>query len=60
MPYADKKKQKKYMALQYRERYQTDEKFKEAEVDRKKDWYQRNRERLIARAMENKAKKVKP
>lgn len=59
MPYKNKKTQKKFMARQYRERYQTDDKFKEAEKDRKADWYQRNREKVIARVMENKAKKVK-
>jgi hypothetical protein len=59
MPYANKKTQKKFMARQYRERYQADEKFKEAERDRKADWYQRNREKVIARVMENKAKKVR-
>ena len=59
MPYKNKKTQKKFMARQYRERYQTDEKFKEAESDRKRDWYERNREKVIARVLENKAKKVK-
>jgi hypothetical protein len=59
MPYANKKKQRKFMAKQYSDRYRTDEKFKEAEKDRKADWYQRNREKVIARVMENKAKKVK-
>ena len=57
MPYANKKTQRKFMARQYSERYKTDEKFKEAEKDRKADWYQRNREKVIARVMENKAKK---
>lgn len=57
MPYANKKTQRKFMARQYRERYQTDEKFKDAERERKRDWYQRNREKVIARVMENKAKK---
>jgi hypothetical protein len=59
MPYANKKTQRKVMAKQYADRYRTDEKFKEAEKDRKADWYQRNREKVIARVMENKAKKVK-
>lgn len=59
MPYANKKTQKKFMARQYRTRYQTDEKFKDAERDRKADWYQRNREKVIARVMANKAKKTK-
>lgn len=59
MPYANKTKQKKFMARQYRDRYMTDEKFKEAERERKADWYQRNREKVIARVMENKAKKVR-
>lgn len=59
MPYANKKTQQKFMAKQYSDRYRTDEKFKEAEKDRKADWYQRNREKVIARVMENKAKKVK-
>lgn len=59
MPYANKKTQKKFMARQYRERYQTDEKFKEAERDRKRDWYERNREKVIARVQANKAKKVR-
>jgi hypothetical protein len=59
MPYANKKTQQKFMAKQYADRYRTDEKFKEAEKDRKADWYQRNREKVIARVMENKAKKVK-
>jgi tetratricopeptide (TPR) repeat protein len=34
-------------------------KFKEAEAQRKADWYQRNREKVIARVLENRAKKVK-
>jgi hypothetical protein len=59
MPYANKKTQRKVMAKQYADRYRTDEKFKEAEKVRKADWYQRNREKVIARVMENKAKKVK-
>jgi len=59
MPYANKKTQRKFMAKQYSDRYRTDEKFKEAEKDRKADWYQRNREKVIARVMENKAKRVK-
>jgi hypothetical protein len=59
MPYKSKPKQRKFMARQYRERYQTDEKFKDAEKERKADWYQRNREKVIARVVANKAKKVK-
>ena len=59
MPYANKKTQRKFMARQYRRKYATDDKFKEAEQDRKSDWYQRNRERVIARVLENRAKKVK-
>ena len=59
MPYANKKTQKKFMARQYKDRYQTDEKFKEAERERKADWYQRNREKVIARVMENKVRKKK-
>jgi hypothetical protein len=59
MPYANKKTQRKFMAKQYKDRYKTDEKFKEAERDRKADWYQRNREKVIARVMENKLKKKK-
>jgi hypothetical protein len=59
MPYANKKRQRKFMAKQYADRYRTDEKFKEAEKDRKADWYQRNREKVIARVMENKAKKTR-
>jgi len=59
MPYANKKRQRKFMAKQYADRYRTDEKFKEAEKDRKADWYQRNREKVIARVMENKLKKKK-
>jgi len=59
MPYANKKTQRKFMAKQYKDRYRTDEKFKEAERDRKADWYQRNREKVIARVMENKLKKKK-
>jgi hypothetical protein len=59
MPYANKKTQQKFMAKQYADRYRTDDKFKEAEKVRKADWYQRNREKVIARVMENKAKKVK-
>jgi hypothetical protein len=59
MPYANKKTQQKFMAKQYSDRYKTDDKFKEAEKVRKADWYQRNREKVIARVMENKAKKVK-
>lgn len=59
MPYKSKPKQRKFMARQYRERYQTDEKFKDAEKERKADWYQRNREKVIARVVANKAKKAK-
>lgn len=59
MPYANKKKQRQFMAKQYADRYKTDEKFKEAERDRKADWYQRNREKVIARVLENKLKKKK-
>jgi hypothetical protein len=59
MPYANKKTQRKFMAKLYSDRYKTDEKFKEAEKDRKADWYQRNREKVIARVMENKLKKKK-
>ena len=57
MPYANKKTQRKFIAKQYADRYRTDDKFKEAEKVRKADWYQRNREKVIARVMENKAKK---
>ena len=57
MPYENKKRQRKFMAKQYADRYRTDEKFKEAEKDRKADWYQRNREKVIARVMENTANK---
>ena len=46
------------MARQYKTKYATDEKFKEAEAMRKADWYQRNREKVIARVMENRAKKT--
>lgn len=59
MPYQDKKKQKKFMARQYRTKYATDLAFKNAEAKRKSDWYQKNRERLIAKVLENRAKKVK-
>lgn len=47
------------MARQYTKKYATDDKFKEAEAQRKADWYQRNREKVIARVLENRAKKVK-
>ena len=47
------------MARQYKRKYTTDEKFKKDESDRKADWYQRNREKVIARVLENRAKKVK-
>jgi hypothetical protein len=47
------------MARQYKTKYGTDDKFKEAEAQRKADWYQRNREKVIARVLENRAKKVK-
>ena len=59
MPYANKKTQKKFMARQYRRKYTTDEKFKESERVRKADWYQRNREKVIARVLENRAKKTR-
>jgi hypothetical protein len=59
MPYANKKTQRKFMAKQYADRYRTDDKFKEAEKDRKADWYQRNREKVIARVLENRAKKTR-
>lgn len=59
MPYKNKKTQRKFMARQYKTKYTTDEKFKEAEAQRKADWYQRNREKVIARVLENRAKKVK-
>lgn len=59
MPYANKKTQKKFMARQYRRKYSTDDKFKEAERDRKADWYHRNREKVIARVLENRAKKTR-
>ena len=59
MPYANKKTQKKFMARQYKRKYTTDDKFKEAEAMRKADWYQRNREKVIARVLENRAKKAK-
>jgi hypothetical protein len=58
MPYANKKTQKKFMARQYKKKYATDDKFKEAEAQRKADWYQRNREKVIARVLENRAKKT--
>jgi hypothetical protein len=58
MPYANKKTQKKFMARQYTKKYATDDKFKKAESDRKADWYQRNREKVIARVLENRAKKT--
>lgn len=59
MPYANKKTQRKFMARQYKRKYATDDKFKEAERDRKADWYQRNREKVIARVLENRAKKTR-
>ncbi len=59
MPYKSKPKQKKFMAKQYADRYRTDDKFKESERDRKADWYQRNREKVIARVLENRAKKTR-
>ena len=59
MPYANKKTQKKFMARQYRRKYTTDEKFKESERVRKADWYQRNREKVIARVLENRVKKTR-
>lgn len=59
MPYQDKKTQKKFMARQYRAKYATDMAFKNAEAKRKSDWYQKNRDRLIAKVLENRAKKVK-
>ena len=46
------------MARQYTKKYATDEKFKKDESDRKADWYQRNREKVIARVLENRAKKT--
>ena len=53
MPYANKKTQKKFMARQYTKKYATDEKFKKDESDRKADWYQRNREKVIAKVKGN-------
>ena len=55
MPYQDKKTQKKFMARQYRTKYRTDLAFKNAEAKRKSDWYQKNRERLIAKVLEKRA-----
>ena len=43
------------MARQYRTKYATDLAFKNAEAKRKSDWYQKNRERLIAKVLENRA-----
>jgi hypothetical protein len=51
MPYKSKTKQKKAMRTMFKARYRTDEEFRQAEKDRKADWYQRNRERLIAKAI---------
>jgi len=59
MPYQDKKTQRKFMARQYRSKYATDIAFKNAEAKRKSDWYQKNRERLIAKVLENRANQKK-
>ena len=38
MPYADPEKQREAQARWYREKYQTDRKFRRAEASRKADW----------------------
>lgn len=40
MPYTDLKKQREAQARWYREKYQTDKKFRRAEASRKADWLQ--------------------
>jgi hypothetical protein len=40
MPYTDLKKQREAQARWYREKYQTDKKFRRAEAARKSDWLQ--------------------
>ena len=40
MPYADPEKQREAQARWYREKYQSDRKFQNAEASRKADWLQ--------------------
>ena len=55
--YKDPQKQREAMAKAFRKRYATNRAFKEKERARKAEWYQANRERLIAKAQARKTRK---
>lgn len=61
VPYADPEKQAEYHRNYYREymrnRYATDEEFREAEKARKREAYQANREKVIARVIAARARR---
>ena len=58
MPYADPTEQKAYNLALYLRRYQSDPEFRDDEAFRKKVWYYRNQEKIVAR-YRKKRKKIR-
>jgi hypothetical protein len=58
MPYADPTEQKAYNLDLYLRRYQSDPEFRADEAFRKKLWYYRNQEKIVAR-YRKKRKKIR-
>jgi hypothetical protein len=56
MPYADPDVQREFNRQLFATRYRTDPEFREAEAFRKAKWYEKNRERVIARVREARKK----
>jgi hypothetical protein len=58
MPYADPAEQAEFMRTLYARRYQDDPEFRADEAFRKKVWYYRNQEKVVA-AYRKKRKKIR-
>jgi len=55
MPYAKKEDLRQWQRENYRFRYLTDEEFVKSEAKRKASWYERNREKVIAKVLARRA-----
>ena len=56
MPFSDPATQAEFNRENYLRRYQEDQEFREAEAFRKKEWYDRNRRKILARYREKRKK----
>ncbi len=55
MPYADIEQKRASMRDRYKERYDTEKGFAKKESKRKATWYEKNREKVIARVLARRA-----